>query len=487
MRILSLCFKRFRSATFSLAVMGLLLSFGDVERVSAEEGLEDLTDGQYEAMEEINEKSVTGTISFLASDELGGRGTPSKEFEIAAAYVASRLRAAGAVGLGPDGSYFLEEEIDVTRTPSNGFQIQATDSSDLIRYELLSATDVPLDYKGKIVSFAPDDDPGNVNDRVAFIPFPVTDDDFADRYLQVQRSVQILASSGAKAVLIEAPAGNETLWKLCEYRQGKAEMAPRRGRGGMPCPVFVVGSLPDGATEYVIRSPALIKTKATVMNVCGVIRGSDEELSKEAVVFSAHLDHLGRAATGEGDTVFNGADDDASGVTAVVTLADAYGALEEAPKRSVVFLALWGEERGLLGSKSFVESPAWPLEEIVANVNIEMIGRPEEGARNKMWMTGWDKSDLGTAFNDGSRRIGVETFNHSQFSPMLYNRSDNYAFAQKGVVAHSFSAGSLHGDYHQLSDEWSKLDLTHMTQVIRGLFAGSLPIADGEVTPAQAD
>ena len=168
-------------------------------------------------------------------------------------------------------------------------------------------------------------------------------------------------------------------------------------------------------------------------------------------------------------------------------LADAFAALPDRPARTVLFVTFWGEERGLLGSKHFCDNPPWPLEKIVANVNLEMLGRPEEGARHKAWMTGWTKSDLGELMALGAARADVEVFRHERYSPRLYGASDNASFVRRGVIGHSFSAGSLHEDYHQVGDEWQKLDLPHMTVVIRGLFAGTLPLAQGIYTPRKRE
>ena len=101
-------------------------------------------------------------------------------------------------------------------------------------------------------------------------------------------------------------------------------------------------------------------------------------------------------------------------------------------------------------------------------------------------MTGWQESDLGTIMRDSASRWGTEIFEHPKFSSMLYRASDNWSFVQRGVVAHSFSAGSLHPDYHQPDDEWDRLEIPHMTQVIRGLMLGSLPLIDGSAKPKQA-
>jgi len=223
-----------------------------------------------------------------------------------------------------------------------------------------------------------------------------------------------------------------------------------------------------------------------VHNVVGVLRGADERLSKQAVLISAHLDHIGTKSVGM-DTVNNGADDNATGVTAVLALADAYARLPQYAGRSVIFATFWGEEKGLLGSREFADRSPWPLSDIVANINIEMVGRPAQGAREKVWMTGWTHSNLGTLKDQGAQRVGVEVFNREDIGEMLYKRSDNYSFVRKGIVAHSFSGGSLHADYHQPSDEWEKLDLAHMTKVVRGLFAGTLYLTDGDVVIESAN
>jgi hypothetical protein len=239
-----------------------------------------------------------------------------------------------------------------------------------------------------------------------------------------------------------------------------------------------------GITEDSFYQELTVDPKRPLKNVVGILPGKDPELAKEAILFSAHLDHLGRKEN-KGDGIFNGADDNASGVTAVLTLADAFGAMAN-NKRTLVFIAFSGEESGLLGSKRYVEQPAWPLDKTIAMINVEMIGRPEPGANGKIWMTGWRESNLGVLLNDASLPTGVEIFEHPKFSAMLYRASDNWPLSEKGVVAHSFSAGSLHSDYHQPDDEWDRLDTQHMTRVIRGLFEASLPMSLGSEAPVQA-
>ncbi len=444
--------------------------------------IEDLTAEEFKALDKVTENSVTGTISFLASDEMAGRGTPSKEFIIATAYVASRFRAAGAKGLGKDGSYFLESTIDTVRTPASATDFKVMDGV-APTYSLMNATSEPFQFEGKIPVLdqqraLPEDHSGPVaivwNEGSDVAPNALVS--------LLRRRALALSEKKVTALLVIAPT-ESPLWKIALQSQVTSKVESTRGRIEIPILLVSERTWRDESVCK-LQLPAALKAKELVRNVVAIIEGSDPELSKEAVLYSAHLDHLGGNGTGE-DKIYNGADDDASGVTAVLTLADAFGALEPRTKRSLIFMTFWGEEQGLLGSKELVQNSPWPLDKFVAGINIEMIGRPEEGARNKIWMTGWTESDLGPMVAFGARRVGVENFEHPKLSALLYGSSDNFAFVQKGVIAHSFSGGSLHSDYHQTSDEWQRLDLPHMTQVIRGLYAGTLPIAQGKLTPSK--
>lgn len=431
------------------------------------------------ALDQITEPSVRGTVSFLASDELGGRGTPSPGFTIASAYVASRFAAAGLEPAGVDGTWYQNSEIELVQMPRDGVELRDADGRAMATAGLLSANDEPYEFEGSVPRI-------KLNDEFTPDQFsgPVSVDDLdsrgGQRYLtQLGRAANRLKQAGATALIIAVGPDHSAI-AAARNATDKGRVA-REGRGVALPVVLVSEPLSDGATVR-LAVPAAIRSKAIVRNVIGVLKGSDPAKAAEAILLTAHLDHLGETTTGD-DRVFNGADDDASGVTAVLTLADALGALPERPARSVLFMTLWGEEQGLLGSKQFAAEPTWPLEKIVANVNIEMIGRPEPGADGKIWVTGWGESDLGPLMHAAAEPQGGIIFEHPQYSAMLYRSSDNWSFAEKGVIAHSFSAGSLHGDYHQLSDHWEKLDTEHMARVIRCLFHGLLPIARGEVTP----
>ncbi len=435
---------------------------------------EPLSAAEAAAMNTITEGKLRATVSFLASDELAGRDTPSPELNIASAYVASRFSGAGLEPLGPEKSYYQRTKIKTKRAPK-GVIFEST--GDVKSYGLLAGSTDDVKFNGEFQAI----EEGAQYTGAAWMnaPAPRGNDPRADMmtFVSVVRSTANLKRAGATALIVVV-GKDSPLIGMAERYQTRPQLAGGRRSFSPAIPVLLVSAPPKGGRIVI---PAQQPDEAEVRNVIGFVRGSDPELAKQCVLYTAHLDHIGRAS-GE-DTVNNGADDDASGVTAVLALAEAFASMKTRPKRSTVFMTYWGEEKGLLGSRYFADHPLWPLKDIVANINIEMVGRPEAGADKKTWMTGWEHSDLGTLMGKGAKRNHVTVFEHPRFSKMLYGASDNMSLVKVGVIAHSFSAGSLHKDYHQPGDEWEKLKLPHMTTVVRGLFAGSLPIANGTVTP----
>ncbi len=211
-----------------------------------------------------------------------------------------------------------------------------------------------------------------------------------------------------------------------------------------------IDSLPPGR-----RPPAV--------NVIGVIRGSDPTLRKEYVLVDGHYDHLGIGRPVNGDSIYNGADDDASGVTAVLEIARQMIAGPK-PKRTVVFAAMIGEEVGLLGTNWYIAHPAIPLEEMAANLEIEMIGRPDSlaGGVGRAWLTGYERSTMG----DELAARGIPIVPDRRPDQHFFERSDNIAFARRGIPAHTLSTFNLHADYHQPSDDIARIDFVHMAGVI---------------------
>jgi hypothetical protein len=213
-------------------------------------------------------------------------------------------------------------------------------------------------------------------------------------------------------------------------------------------------------------------------NLLGMIRGADPELRDEVVLIDAHYDHLGmRRPSAGGDSIYNGADDDASGVTAVLEIARQLGTGPK-PKRTVIFAATIGEEAGLLGTRWFIEHPPIPLAGMVANLEIEMIARPDSlaGGPGRAWLTGYERSTLGETL----AAAGIPIVPDKRTDEHFFERSDNIAFARRGIVAHTLSTFNLHADYHEVSDEVSKADFVHMAGVINAAAKAARILADGK-------
>ena len=199
-------------------------------------------------------------------------------------------------------------------------------------------------------------------------------------------------------------------------------------------------------------------------NAIAILRGSD--LAGEAILLSAHLDHLGVGpANAAGDTIYNGADDDASGTSAVLALAHAFAA-DPRPRRTIVFALFGSEELGGLGNAGFLKRPPVPLASIVANLEFEMIGRPDPAVpEGTLWLTGFDRSTLGPELARHGARLVADPRPAQNF----FQRSDNFALARQGIIAHTVSSFGLHKDYHQPSDELAAIDFPHMANAIESM------------------
>jgi hypothetical protein len=221
-----------------------------------------------------------------------------------------------------------------------------------------------------------------------------------------------------------------------------------------------------------------LERRRNAVNVVGMIPGSDPVLKHEIVLVLSHYDHLGMKtpAVPGGDSVYNGADDDAAGTTAVLEVARL---LKKAgkPKRTLVFANMTGEEVGLIGTNWFIGHPPFPLSELVAGFEIEMIGRPDSlaGGRGKAWLTGYERSTMG----DMLKEYGIAIVPDIRPTESFFTRSDNIGLARRGIVAHTLSTFNLHSDYHQLSDDVDKVDFDHMTGVIHSAAEAVRHLADG--------
>ena len=260
--------------------------------------------------------------------------------------------------------------------------------------------------------------------------------------------------------------------------QGKVIKARDNGRtSGKPKAVKV-------KTRFSLSNNKKVKT-IDGRNVLGYIEGSDKK--EEVLVISAHYDHIGK----KGDDVYNGADDNASGTSAVMEIAEAFQIAKNegnGPRRSILFLHVTGEEKGLLGSAYYAENPVFPLKSTIADVNIDMIGRTDKTYKdnpNYIYVIGSDRLSkdlhkINEQMNDTYSQLTLDYTYNSETDPnRYYYRSDHYNFAEKGIPAIFYFSG-VHEDYHMSTDTADKIQFDKMEAVARMIFHTSWELANRE-------
>ncbi len=343
---------------------------------------------------------------------------------------------------------------------------------------------------------------------------------------QLGATAKALEKKGAKAVLflmLEDPMGLTDVLNYLAMAPGKASVAPRfagadgqmammssmfGGSGGVPTIVlsvpaskrvlaeFGVGEeplrkflegdaeLPEAKTDLVAKGRIEIvrDEEATATNVVAVLRGSDSKLADEAIVYSAHMDHVGMRMDGE---VFNGADDNASGSAGLLAIAAAYAKSEVKPKRSVIFLSVSGEELGLWGSAFYADNPTWAADQIIANINTDMIGRSgPESEPMQVTVTPSNRHAMFSTLVRDAAAFGEQLGMSFESGDKYYMRSDHYNFAKKGIPVVFFCNGE-HEDYHQVSDTADKLDSAKMERIARLAFWTGWNAANADERPSK--
>jgi hypothetical protein len=262
-----------------------------------------------------------------------------------------------------------------------------------------------------------------------------------------------------------------------------------------PGPVALISAsrLPGALSEAVRRGgsaegwSAMIRSSSEIvqadgLNTIGWLEGSDPELKSEYVIFTAHMDHVGVGRPVNGDSIYNGADDDASGTAAVIELAQAFARTRPRPKRSLIFVTVSGEEKGLWGSRWYVENPPFPLANTVANINLDMIGR---NWQDTIAVIGLQQSTLGETvqrISTGHPELDMAVVDDQWPDERFYYRSDHYNFARSGVPILFFFSGT-HEDYHRPSDEPSRIEYEKTARVTRLLYYLGLEVANAADRP----
>lgn len=268
------------------------------------------------------------------------------------------------------------------------------------------------------------------------------------------------------AIGLEA-VGNDGYFQTADWNVLKKEI---RRRPGAPVP----------PAEAEPTAPTIVR------NVVGVLRGSDPVLRDSYVLVTAHYDHVGIKANEVGDKIFNGANDDASGTVSVIELAKVFAGMKERPKRSIVFMTFFGEEKGLVGSRYYGKNPIFPIEKTIAGINIEQVGRTDDSEGPQvasLGVTGFDFSEVGAIIKLAGDKTGINVWKHPVNSDKYFGASDNQALADQGIPAHTISVAYAFPDYHRPGDEAHKIDYENMVKVNRAVAVAIEQIANGNSIP----
>lgn len=474
---------RFRRSVVVLMSVGLIAAYAvwlwpDMQAQSPRPG----------TAEAITEAHLRAHLEFLASDAMNGRGSNTRDEWIAATYIAAQFRLWNLEPMGDDGGYVQAAEI--LREQMSAPAVLSVGASHFTHgKEMLVTALTGAKISGPLVKLAPGATsvpPGAV---VLMPEAPPAGQPAAGAR---GRGGALQATVGA-ALVISLAAQTPEQWAAAAARPVSAgsrfaKVPPASGAAIRTARVALNRQAYDAiaaAAEGTLVSleAGLSATKAFTWNAVGRLTGSDTAARDQVIVLGAHLDHVGMRESAPGsDKIFNGADDDASGTVSVMALAQALAAGPR-PKRTLVF-ALFGSEEGggaVSGSSYFVDLPVVPLDRIVAQLQFEMLARPDPlvPARN-LWLTGYERSNLGSELAKHGARLVQDPRPDQSF----FTRSDNIKFARKGVVSHTVSSFNLHKDYHQASDEVSKVDFAHMLDAVRSMLGPVRWLANSTFTPA---
>ncbi len=431
-------------------------------------------------------------VSFLASDLLEGRGTPSRGLDLAAEYIASQFRRAGLEPVGDDG-YFQTANFATVTANTEGLELSMDAGGNTVKAAVSSvmlqdpaATDL---NHAPVVKVAMDN-PAALS--------ALTPDQVAGKVLVLEAGAQAAGGGRGRGGAFGVGLGRLKPAAVIMLQQGGGRGAGRGGarlRDASALPSYATVTCTDEAFRTAfsaaasptislhIAAPKVETVK--LRNVVGLLRGSDPALKDTYLLVTGHYDHLGIRDNGTPDHIYNGADDDASGTSSVIEIANAISRLPR-PKRSILFMTVFGEELGDLGSHYYATHPIFPLAQTVVDLNLEQLGRtddkegPRVGAFN---MTGFDYTDLPEIFKRVGEQTGVKAVKHEKNSDSYFRRSDNAAFADAGVPSTTISVAYDFPDYHQAGDEWQKLDYDNMAKVDRTIALAMIEVANSAQPP----
>jgi hypothetical protein len=424
-------------------------------------------------------------VSFLASDALEGRDTPSRGLDAAAEYLASQFRRLGLRPGAGDG-YFQVARMESVRQTMEGFALEIKwngggYTADRQRAAITGGDAVELkDAPAVRVVWRSPDDPLPTRESVA--GKVVLLDAVARGAAYMEKRRQLLALEPL-AVIAAGPT-----FRARTMLEERLDAARRR----VPMVMISDSEFPkaleslDATAVVSLRVPAPERQPVNLKNVVAVLEGSDPKLKEEVILLTAHYDHVGVRDGGEGDRIMNGANDNASGTATVLALAEAFARHFPRPRRTLAFMLYFGEEKGLIGSRYYARNPLFPLRRTVANLNFEQMGRTDDNAGSragKLTASGFDYTTLGDLLTLAGQDTGVEAIKDGSNSDSFFSRSDNQALADLGIPAITVSVAWTFPDYHRPGDEWEKLDYANMERAVRTCAVAVWRAANGDERP----
>jgi Zn-dependent M28 family amino/carboxypeptidase len=403
----------------------------------------------------IKQDDVERIIKTLSADDMEGRGVFTRGIEKAATFIEGEFKAAGLKPF--TGNTGFRQSFNMVRTTPVSAKVT------------LNGADVPAE---KVVVSASSS--FNWTSAAGIEVIKLT----ADKNLISE--YQGLMASDKKAIVLVDTSFAKTYARLVS-RAKRGGTSFKSATTGNKQLVFVMGALDDVKT-LAVNYEVTIKEQP-LFNVVGVIPGKSKP--NEYVVFGGHYDHLGIIKkAGEPDTIANGADDDASGTTAVISLAKYYKKLNN-NERTLIFVAFTAEETGGYGSQYF--SKQLDPDKVVALFNIEMIGKAAKFGENSAFITGFERSDFGPILQKNLEGTAFKFYPDPYPEQNLFYRSDNATLAALGVPAHTISTDQIPTDkfYHTVKDEYETLDVNNIVATIRAIALSSRSIVAGKDTPTR--
>lgn len=406
----------------------------------------------------VTEGDVRKIISTLADDRFQGRAVFTQGIEDAADFIADEFEKAGLQAFESGGGKGFRQSFEVIQIKPAHCNIWMDGKSLTAQEWIVISDQAGLNW--------------NVDPTVV-IKSIEKGDDFRQAYHEI--------SKGNENTLVVVDESFAKEFDYLKQYAGKSRLVLEEGKIKKNSVVFVLGK--EKPKSFRVNYSGTIEKKE-LTNVVGILPGKSKP--DEYVVFSGHYDHLGILEAVGQDSIANGADDDASGVTAVISLAKIFSKSGD-NQRSLVFVAFTAEESGGYGSQYFSQQldPA----KVVAMVNIEMIGKDSKFGPNSMYITGFEKSNLGSILQQNVKNTGFSFYPDPYPTQQLFYRSDNATLAALGVPAHTASTVQIDKDhfYHTVHDEVKTLDIKNITSSIKAIALGVRSIISGKDTPTRIE